>query len=82
MFEQLREKKILVRYFEQHVPAETMCLSIGTAPEMFSFLDAVEQLYAGSEQGMIRARSVTKKFTGRVAIDQTFDIDAHEIVVT
>ena len=30
---------------------------------------------------MIRARSVTKKFTGRVAIDQiSFDIDAHEIV--
>ena len=50
LFEQLREKKILVRYFEHHAACrDYVRISIGTAPEMFSFLDAVEQLYAGNE---------------------------------
>jgi histidinol-phosphate aminotransferase len=50
LFEQLREKKILVRYFEHDVLCKDYVrISIGTAPEMFNFLDAVEQIYSGSE---------------------------------
>ncbi|MBT8043163.1 MAG: histidinol-phosphate transaminase [Pontiella sp.] len=50
LFEGLRRKKILVRYFESDPRIrDYLRVTIGTAPEMFSFLDAVEELVNGSE---------------------------------
>ncbi len=50
LFEGLRRKDILVRYFESDPRIrDYLRVTIGTAPEMFSFLDAVEDLIHGSE---------------------------------
>jgi histidinol-phosphate aminotransferase len=45
LFEALRKKKIIVRYFSDDVRTrDYLRVTIGTAPEMFQFLDAVEEI--------------------------------------
>ncbi len=48
LFETLRSKNIIVRYFENDERTKDyLRVTIGTAPEMFQFLDAVESLLNG-----------------------------------
>ena len=48
LFEQLRKKKILVRYFDHDARTkEYLRITIGTAPEMFKFLDTLEAIMEG-----------------------------------
>ncbi len=45
LFEALREKKIIVRYFgDDERTKDYLRVTVGTAPEMLAFLDAVEQI--------------------------------------
>lgn len=45
LFEALRKRKIIVRYFSQDEQTKDhIRVTIGTAPEMFTFLDAVEEI--------------------------------------
>ncbi len=50
LFEQLRKKNILVRHFanDEHTK-DYLRITIGTAPEMFQFLDAVEAILNGDD---------------------------------
>ena len=51
LFEQLRKKNILVRYFgDDERTKGYLRITIGTAPEMFQFLDVVEGILNGDEQ--------------------------------
>ena len=48
LFEELRKKNILVRYFENDERTKDyLRVTIGTAPEMFQFMDAVEEILNG-----------------------------------
>ncbi len=48
LFEELRKKNILVRYFENDgCTKDYLRVTIGTAPEMFQFMDAVEEILNG-----------------------------------
>ncbi|MCK4563693.1 MAG: histidinol-phosphate transaminase [Verrucomicrobia bacterium] len=48
LFEELRKKNILVRYFENDGRTKDyLRVTIGTAPEMFQFMDAVEEILNG-----------------------------------
>lgn len=48
LFEKLRQQKIFVRYFpNDERTRDCLRVTIGTAPEMFKFLDAVEQIVNG-----------------------------------
>lgn len=50
LFEQLRKKNIIVRYFGNDERTKNhLRVTIGTAPEMFRFLDAVEAIVNGGE---------------------------------
>lgn len=50
LFEALRKKKIIVRYFgSDERTKDYLRITIGTAPEMFKFLDAVEEIVNGAE---------------------------------
>ncbi len=50
LFEKLRAKNIIVRYFgNDERTKDYLRVSIGTAPEMFQFLDAVEAILDGGE---------------------------------
>ncbi len=50
LFEELRKKNILVRYFpDDERTKDYLRITIGTAPEMFQFLDAVESILNGGE---------------------------------
>ena len=50
LFEQLRKKNILVRHFgNDERTKDYLRITIGTAPEMFQFLDAVEGVLNGDE---------------------------------
>lgn len=50
MFAELRKKKIIVRYFgNDERTKDYLRITIGTAPEMFQFLDAVESIVNGGE---------------------------------
>ncbi len=50
LFEQLRKKNILVRHFgNDERTKDYLRITIGTAPEMFKFLDAVEGVLNGDE---------------------------------
>jgi histidinol-phosphate aminotransferase len=45
LFEELRKKDIIVRYFgENGKTGDYLRVTVGTAPEMFRFLDAVEEI--------------------------------------
>ena len=47
-FDQLRKKKIMVRYFgSDERTKKYLRITIGTAPEMFAFLDAVDEILRG-----------------------------------
>lgn len=49
LFEELRRKKIIVRYFGNDERTKNhLRVTIGTAPEMFKFLDAVEKILNGA----------------------------------
>ena len=48
LFESLKQQNIFVRYFgESEQTKDYLRISIGTAPQMFSFLDAVEEIING-----------------------------------
>ena len=48
LFESLKQRNIFVRYFgEAEQTKDYLRISIGTAPQMFSFLDAVEEIING-----------------------------------
>ncbi len=48
LFEELRKKKIIVRYFgNDERTKDYLRVTVGTAPEMFKFLDAVEAIVNG-----------------------------------
>jgi len=48
VFEALRKKNVLVRYFGNDERTKNyLRITIGTAPEMFTFLDAVEEILKG-----------------------------------
>ena len=48
LFEKLKEKKIVVRYFpDSKRTEEYLRITIGTAPEMLTFLDAVKAIFDG-----------------------------------
>ena len=48
LFETLRKMKIIVRYFGNDAQTrDYLRVTIGTAPEMFKFLDAVEEVMQG-----------------------------------
>ena len=48
LFEKLRKKNIIVRYFgNDERTKDYLRISIGTVPEMFQFLDTVEELLSG-----------------------------------
>ena len=48
LFESLKQRNIFVRYFgEDEQTKDYLRISIGTAPQMFSFLDAVEEIING-----------------------------------
>ncbi|HEY5653407.1 MAG TPA: histidinol-phosphate transaminase [Pontiella sp.] len=50
LFEKLRKKNIIVRYFgSDEYTRNYLRVTIGTAPEMFKFLDAVEEIINGCE---------------------------------
>ncbi len=50
LFEELRRKNIIVRYFgNDERTKDYLRVTIGTAPEMFTFLDAVETILNGGE---------------------------------
>ncbi|MDH3981370.1 MAG: histidinol-phosphate transaminase [Kiritimatiellaceae bacterium] len=50
LFEELRKQKIIVRYFENDERTKDyLRITVGTAPEMFKFLDAVELILKGGE---------------------------------
>ena len=50
LFEKLRSKQIIVRYFgTDKRTKDYLRVTIGTAPEMFHFLDTVETIVNGSE---------------------------------
>jgi len=50
LFVQLRQKNIIVRYFgNDERTKDYLRITIGTAPEMFQFLDTVEAILGGSE---------------------------------
>jgi histidinol-phosphate aminotransferase len=50
LFEALRRKNIIVRYFSNDERTKDyLRVTIGTAPEMFKFLDAVETIFNGGE---------------------------------
>ena len=47
-FDELRKKNIFIRYFgNDERTNDYLRISIGTAPEMFTFLDAVEEILNG-----------------------------------
>ena len=48
LFESLKQRNIFVRYFgEAEQTKDYLRISIGTAPQMFSFIDAVEEIVNG-----------------------------------
>ena len=48
LFESLKQRNIFIRYFgEAEQTKDYLRISIGTAPQMFSFLDAVEEIING-----------------------------------
>lgn len=48
LFEKLRKKNIIVRYFDNDERTKDYVrVTVGTAPEMFAFLDAVEEILNG-----------------------------------
>ena len=50
LFGELRKKNIIVRYFgDDERTKDYLRVTIGTAPEMFQFLDAVEELVGGGK---------------------------------
>ncbi len=50
LFEALRKRKIIVRYFgREERTRDYLRVTIGTAPEMFRFLDAVEAILEGAD---------------------------------
>lgn len=50
LFQALGKKKIIVRYFENDKRTKDyLRITIGTAPEMFTFLDAVESILRGDD---------------------------------
>ncbi|MEA2067754.1 MAG: histidinol-phosphate transaminase [Verrucomicrobiota bacterium] len=50
LFEELRKKNIIVRYFgDDEQTKDYLRITIGTAPEMFQFLDEVEKILNGGE---------------------------------
>ncbi len=50
-FDRLRERKILVRYFgNDERTKDFLRITIGTAPEMFQFLDTVEEILKGEKK--------------------------------
>ncbi|HEY5622037.1 MAG TPA: histidinol-phosphate transaminase [Pontiella sp.] len=50
LFEALRKRNIIVRYFaKEKRTRDYLRVTIGTAPEMFTFLDAVQAILAGEE---------------------------------
>jgi len=47
-FEELRKRKIFIRYFGGDERTEDyLRITVGTAPEMFTFLDAVDEILKG-----------------------------------
>jgi histidinol-phosphate/aromatic aminotransferase/cobyric acid decarboxylase-like protein len=48
LFDALKQRNIFIRYFGDAEPTKDyLRVSIGTAPQMFSFLDAVEEIING-----------------------------------
>jgi len=53
-FNELRKKNIIVRYFGDDARTQDyLRITIGTAPEMFTFLDAVEEILNADDRGVI-----------------------------